>query len=924
MSIAHLVLCACLFCIASAAIAEKTNIDSGWRFALGHAGDPEKDFSFSPGSFSAFAKAGTDAGPISTGFSDSSWRVVDLPHDWVVELPFDETSDMMHGYKPVGRKFPQNSVGWYRKALIIPESDKGKRIRITFDGVFRDSKVWINGHWVGQNASGYVGKTYDLTDYVRFGQKNVIAVRVDASFMEGWFYEGAGIYRHVWLEKSPQVCFEQDGVYFDARVEPNPIVRTMAEVRNYTDTPVERELSVEIVAPDGKRFAAKSPPVTIPARGQETLVVECAVAHPLLWSPEQPNLYQATAKIEGDFYSHPIGFRTIRFDNDKGFFLNGKHYLIQGTCNHQDHAGVGAAVPNSVNEWRIKRLQEFGCNFYRSSHNPPTPELLDACDRLGMMVLDETRQFGSVGEPADELRRFIRRDRNHPSVIYWSIGNEEWGTQNSDESARIAREMMKQIHELDTSRLITFGANNGGTLTGINSVVDVRGFNYVLDSVAKYHQDRPEQPLHGSELASTTTTRGEYAEDPKRGYCRAYDHGGVGWGTSAEGWWTFTLDHPYFAGGFVWTGFDYRGEPTPYDWPNINSHFGIVDTCGFFKDVAYYYQTWWTTKPTLHILPHWNWAGDEGKVKDVWVFSNHEEVELFLNENSLGRQKVQRAGHLEWKVPYAPGRLTAKGYRAGKVVQESIVETTAPASQLHLELAAKPGLDGVAIVNVAGLDSAGRLDPLASNLVTFKLEGEGQILGVGNGDPSCHEPDVLVGEIPYQNLDGWKLKRFEGSPMNRPEVQPDTEIAAWEPTKLDGNQFPKAGDQGVFALDFLVANPETWETLEVGSIDDEAWIYLNGKLLGQSTDWNVTHEYKIAGQLVQGRNRLAVVAVNHGGIGGFKGKSALGGRYTQPRPYQRSLFHGLAQVIVKVRPGSGPVKLVATASGLKSSVETLK
>lgn len=908
--------------------AQRVNFDKGWHFALGHAADPEKDFGFSEGSFSAFSKSGTSAGPIGLGFSDDAWRTVDLPHDWAIELPFDPSADLMHGYKPVGRPFPQNSVGWYRKGFEVPKEDQGKRILITFDGVYRDAYVWVNGHLLGRNASGYMGFSFDLTDYVRYGTPNVISVRVDASDFEGWFYEGAGIYRHVWLTTADPVHFEEDGVLIQPTVgTKESTVYVGAEIRNETPELVTQAVTVTVKDAEGKVVGkATGKPVGVRKWSSRVVDAEVGITSVHLWSIEDPYLYTCEVTTSSDKYVRKIGFRTFRFDPDKGFFLNEKPLKIQGTCNHQDHAGVGAAVPDRLNEWRIAQLKKYGCNAYRTSHNPPTPELLDACDRLGMIVMDETRMFGSTGEARSQLERLVMRDRNHPSVVFWSIGNEEWATQNTEESARIATSMKRTIQELDGTRPITFAANNGGELGGINSVVDVRGFNYNLGAVDAYHKARPKQPVHGSEVASTVTTRGEYANDKEKAYMAAYDVRGVDWGSSAEEWWKVTLEREWFAGGFVWTGFDYRGEPTPYAWPNVSSHFGVLDTCGFWKDVTYYYQAMWTKEPVLHIFPTWNQPKNAFLPVDVWVFSNHEEVELFLNGRSLGRKKMTYGDHLSWSVPYEKGKLSAIGYRGGQKVQEASVETTGPATQIVVETERSTiDADGsdVAIVTVRAVDDMGRTVPDAMNKIDFALEGPGKIIGVGNGDPSCHEPDTMISTPNLAPITGWKMKRVTGDPTKLAEILPDFDDSGWEANDLHRNQLREPGTMAVFRSTFNIEDPASRTVLGVGPIDDLGWIFLNGKLLGTTNDWAASSRHDVEGKLKKGRNVLAIVVKNNGGEGGLTKGVQLVGSEIQPS-WSRSLFHGLAQVIIKSTGKPGDMTLRATSNELQTGALSIK
>jgi beta-galactosidase len=438
-------------------------------------------------------------------------------------------------------------------------------------------------------------------------------------------------------------------------------------------------------------------------------------------------------------------------------FLNGKAVKIKGTCNHQDHAGVGAGLPDRLQDFRIEKLKAMGSNAYRTSHNPPTPELIDACDRLGMLILDETRMMSSSEEGLNQLERLVRRDRNHASVFCWSIGNEE-PEQATDRGMREAATMKRLIRQLDPTRLVTEAMNNDPNWgKGLSAVVDVQGFNYGhAKQIDDFHGRFPKQFTMGTEVASTVSTRGVYENDSARGYVSAYDRNFPSWASTAEEWWSTYHARPWVAGGFVWTGFDYRGEPTPYNWPCISSHFGILDTCGFPKDLFSYYQAWWTDVPVLHLFPHWNWAGKEGQEIEVWCFTNLDRVELVLNGRSLGVQDVKRDSHVAWKVPYEPGAIEARGFKRapplppstapgpGQPVLVSRRETTGSPVKLVL----RPDRDRISadgedlsVVEVQVVDAEGRVVPMAHNEISFTLTGPGRIIGVGNGDPSCHEPD---------------------------------------------------------------------------------------------------------------------------------------------------------------------------------------
>jgi beta-galactosidase len=750
----------------SGPVRESLLFDWQWKFALGSAASGEDDFGY--GSGAAFAKAGESFGPPDPGFNDNTWRVVDIPHDWAVELDHVNVSDnniMNHGYKPIGRQFPRTSVGWYRRTFSVPLSDEGRKLALKFDGVFRNSRAWVNGHYIGTNLSGYEEFSLDVSDYVRYGQRNVVTVRVDATEGEGWFYEGAGIYRHVWLLKYGPVHIPQYGVFVRSTVGKG-FADVAVETALFNAAPVQRacELTSAIVDDQGKSISTTTTRNVILDQLREKRVDQTMrVSNARLWSLETPTLYTLLSVLSAggktlDSVVTTFGIRSVMFDKDKGFFLNGVHIKLKGVCCHQDHAGVGSALPDRLHYYRIERLKEMGCNAYRTSHHPPAPELLEACDRLGMLVMDENRLMGSSPELMGQFEKLILRDRNHPSVILWSIGNEEFRIQNTDIGNRIARSLGARVQQLDPTRQWTYAANNGNRFEGINSVVPVRGFNYlVISDIDRYHRDHPDQILLGSEEASTFCTRGIYANDTVHGYVSDYDRNIPGHGTLAESWWKFYDAREWLAGAFAWTGFDYRGEPAPYPWPCINSTFGIMDVCGFPKNNFYYYQAWWTDLDVLHIYPHWNWRGHEGKTVDVWCQSNCETVELFLNGKSLGTKTMERNGHLEWQVRYEPGILEARGVKNGRILTTKVQTTGEPARVVLTPDRGSIRADGedVSVVSVTVVDAQGRDVADAGNLIRFEVSGAGRILGVGNGDPSSHEADKFL-------TGGYQRKLFSG------------------------------------------------------------------------------------------------------------------------------------------------------------------
>jgi beta-galactosidase len=735
---------------------ERLLFDDGWRFAFGNGDDPTKDFGFGFGQ-SDFSKTGTFK--IATAdFDDSAWRPLDLPHDWAVELPFvadpsgkdDELKS--HGYRPLGRRFPATSVGWYRRSFEIPASDLGRRIRVDFDGAMRDSLVFVNGCFIGRNDSGYTPFGFDISDFVNYGGKNYIVVRVDASFGDGWFYEGAGIYRHVWLSKLDAVHFSEWETVVRPSVEGGGARLALSTlVENQGREAANPSLEWIIVGPDGREVArAQSPAQPVPPDGSAQYRAEAIVAAPALWSPDTPSLYSAVVKlIDGgrirDAEQVPFGIRTATFDAAKGFFLNGKPLKIQGTCNHQDHAGVGAALPDRLQTFRLSVLKSMGCNAVRTSHNMPTPEWVAGCDRLGLMMMCETRQMSSSPDGLRQLELMVKRYRNSPSIIIWSIGNEEWVLQEgkmAPEGERIARAMVDRCHELDPTRVVS-AAVNGNNEQGVSNALDIIGFNYQPAAIAPFHAKHPSRPIFGSETSSAVSTRGEYATDPARHTMSSYN-GVVDWGTTPEQWWSQYGGTEWLAGGFAWTGFDYRGEPTPYGWPSNSSQFGIVDLCGFPKDYFYYYKAWWGGAPSVHVFPHWNWPGREGQNVTVWVYSNLDEIELVLNGRSLGVKPMPRFKHVEWQVPYQPGVIEAIGRRGGRVIMTDRRETTGPAVRLRMS-SDRPAIDAdgrdVAMITVDVVDARGRPVPTANDKLAFRVSGAGRLIGVGNGNPNSLESD---------------------------------------------------------------------------------------------------------------------------------------------------------------------------------------
>ena len=736
-----------------AGLREHLLLDFGWRFHFGHATDAAKDFGFNSVRNGSFQKTGNFLPAAALPYDDTGWRDIDLPHDWVISLPFkNDVSLSSKGFYPIGRTYPENSVGWYLRVFDVPIEDKNKRISVEFDGVYREALVVFNGYYIGRHHGGYDPFRYDVTDFVKPGEPNVLLLRVDATESDGWFYEGAGIYRHAWLVKTASVHVAQWGTFVRSTVQgrqANLEIRT--EVENHAGATRGVRVTSTVLDASGKAVAkVSSKPLAVPNDGTGRFEQQVSVRSPELWSLEQRNMYLLVTEVEADgaatdHYETRFGIRTLRFDADTGFYLNGKNIKIKGTCNHQDHAGLGVALPDAAQRFRVKTLQEMGCNAYRSAHNPPTPELLDACDEMGMLFLDETRMMSSNPEGIAQFENLIRRDRNHPSVFMWNMGNEERES-TTETGLHMLSTMKRSATKLDGSRPVTVAPPPLGLSLGQGGLMvsDVIGYNYADPQIEAFHKTHPTLPCMGTENVSAVATRGAYTIDVAKGSVSSYDPYTTSGRASAEGWWRFVNTRPWMPGGFIWTGFDYRGEPSPYQWPNINSEYGFVDVCGFPKDTYYYYQAWWTEQPVLHVFPHWNWTGLEGKQIAVWVHSNMDSVELFQDGVSLGAIDVPKDSHLQWLVTYKPGVLEARGVRKG---QQMITrrETVGKAEKLAIRVdRTKIAADGTDLVFITAevQDTEGRALPITDHEVTFSASGAGRVIGTGNGDPMSHEPDT--------------------------------------------------------------------------------------------------------------------------------------------------------------------------------------
>ena len=758
-----------LLLVPSAMVAQRRtlNFDRGWRFHLGDLSLPL------PGAHEP-------------DFDDAGWRTLDVPHDWSIEGEFSDNNPAgVHGGALPG------GVGWYRKAFYISQRDSARLVFVEFDGAYRNSEVWINGRYLGKRPYGYSSFRYELTPYLRYGRgRNEIAVRVDNSQQpNSRWYSGSGIYRHVRLATVEPVHVDQWGTYIttpqvsadSARIA----IRTAVRNASRADQPITLRTSLYDAA--GREVARTSSVARIPADSVAEVAQQLVVRTPTFWSVERPFLYRAVSHVicqsgPCDEYTTPFGVRTFSFDADHGFVLNGQRLKIRGVCLHHDLGALGAAVNTRALERQLQIMKAMGVNALRTSHNPPAPELLDLTDRMGIIVLDEAFDMWKKGKTkydyhldwdawhVRDLTDLVRRDRNHPSVLMWSIGNEVREQRNDDTTGiTIARELAGIVRALDPTRPITAADDNVDPSNPLlrSGALDLMGLNYHHQTWADFPQNFPGQKFLATEATSALNTRGYYDQPsdsvaaydgpraspgrpaPNANYrISAYDHRRAAWGSLHEESWREIKKHDFLSGMFIWTGFDYLGEPTPYGWPARSSYFGIVDLAGFPKDPYYMYQSEWTDRPVLHVFPHWNWTS--GDTIDVWAYTNADEVELFLNGVSLGvRRKASDVFHLMWRVAYAPGTLRAVARKAGNVLATEEVKTAGAPARIALvpdRATLRADGDDLSFVTVTVLDRAGVAVPTGDNLIRFQISGGGEgggatrIEDVDNGDEISHAP----------------------------------------------------------------------------------------------------------------------------------------------------------------------------------------
>jgi beta-galactosidase len=685
-------------------------------------------------------------------YSDSSWRSLSVPHDWSIELSFNQSSA-----SGAGGGYLDGGVGWYRKTFTLGTSYAGKQILIDFDGVYMNSQVWINGTSLGTRPYGYSTFQYDLTPYVKTdGSSNVLAVRVNNNLPTSRWYSGSGIYRNVWLTVINPVHVAFNGVYVSTPTvnASSGSVSVATDLENKSTSSQSVTLKTTILDSSGSLVTSNTSSATsLSASGKSTVTQSLNVSNPRLWSPDSPNLYQVKVEVQVggatvDTYLAPLGFRWFSFSSSSGMSFNGNYMKMHGTCNHHDLGALGAAFNTRAMERQLQSLKSIGINALRTSHNPPAPELLALADRLGFVVMDEAFDCWESGKTTNDyhlyfsqwaqtdIQDMVRRDRNHPSVTLWSIGNEI-----PSATTTTATNLRNWVRAIDSSRPVTWNTMDvGGSVQGVLDLQEFSYNSYQYDSVHSAHSD---WKIFNSESSSAVRSRGIYKTPTSTNIlsgsdnqCSSYDNSVVSWGASAENAYKDDMNRNWILGQFIWTGFDYIGEPTPYSWPAKSSYFGIFDTAGIPKDIAYFYQSHWTTAPMVHVLPHWNYSS--GTTVPVWVYTNCDSVELFLNNVSQGSKGMTSSTmHLEWSVSWSSGTLRADCKRNGSVVASDTVKTAGSAAQLKLTPDRTTiTADGRDLVYVTAevQDSSGVVVPTASNGVTFAVSGPGKIVGVDNGN----------------------------------------------------------------------------------------------------------------------------------------------------------------------------------------------
>ena len=893
--------------------------NSGWAFSLGSHIDE-----FNTLGIDKYSDA---AGAAARFYDYNNWEKIDLPHDWVPALKKDIAANTFAGAYPNTHyhRFTMErranipevfNIGWYRKQFAFRREWAGKRIFIEFEGVFRDATVFSNGVYLDRHMSGYTGFTLELTDHLVEDTDNSIAVRVDCDNPEGWWYEGAGIYRNVRLLVGEPVYVKRRKTVI--RTALDGTVSASAVLVNDTGNTGTQRVLFRILDAEGAMVARAECSASLVPYGETTVQAQLSITNPRLWSVDDPYLYTLEIRAGDELDAVSFGVRTVAFDADRGFLLNGKPLKIRGADMHQDFGGVGVALTDNLHAYKISRLKEMGVNAYRT-HHALAASLLDICDRMGMLVMEETRMFGTSPEAVRQLTDIIEQDRNHPCVFIWSLGNEEFSVQNDPWSARLMKKMTRIVRALDPTRPVTYAGCNGSDFTGANSAAEVRGVNYIRNSsdghwLDQYHKDHPGQPIIGTEEGSYVLSRGGAVNDLASGRLDALGDVTMPWGSTPKGWVKYYEERDYLAGGFMWTGFDYRGEPNPFYYRNVVSSFGTIDLCGMEKPTFYYYRAWWTDVPTLKLAPHWN-HGD-GEQATVAVFTNCEQVTLSLNGREIETRKVERFDAPVFTLPFEPGVLTATGVRGGMTLKDELV-TSGETAQVHITPVLKAQDSGdVAIYQLDAYDAAGVFCPLASDEVNIGITN-GRIVGVGNGDPSSMDAEQRPAQekamylcsfsceagvypIPakapnelYKRCDWLEMEDRTNSPAG---FEDDFRLVA----RFAHNRSP--AERQVYTA--KVNGAETYEYVEFERLGSKTEVFLNGEKIGDTLRThgrqanNANRPYRFYAHFAAGEKELTVIALHEeSDPPAMSGYVKIGKR--AETPWRVRLHYGKARVFVK-------------------------
>lgn len=754
---------------------KRINFDNCWRFFRGDLAPKKNTDQWGGAKARAYS-----FGAAAYDFDDSGWEEIELPHDFVIDGDYTVKNNEASQMRDIPEMESINSrhfaggcleggAAWYRKKFFIDRKAAGKRIYIHFGGIYRDSCIYMNEYYIDRHESGYSSFYYDITDFVNIGEENLIAIRVDSSGREGWWYEGGGIYRHVWLEFADSIHTAPYGIFVSSKADlksKSADINISIKILNKEFTDKWITVKGVIENQEGDYVDGFESGINILQWDKGFINERIHINEAQLWDIDSPYMYNLKLRLyDGDRLcdenEQHFGIRDMRFDSDTGFWLNGRNLRIQGLCCHHDHAGVGIGIPDDVNEYRIHQMKSVGANAYRSAHHAPSDELLDICDKEGMLVFAETRRMSSAPEDIEALRSMVKHGRNHPCIFLWGIGNEEIFSQNRSETARTTRTMKAEIHKLDPTRPVTSSVvcwdgkkrfNSAAGYIEVTKNLDIMGFNYCIEAWDDYHHRMPDQPIMITEATSNSWTRGCYCTNEEKGQYFIYDDNNINKcksGSKAvkkdqgEKMWRDFAARPYLAGIFIWTGIDYRGEPTPLTYPSVYTQFGIFDYCGFEKDNFYYYKSWWKNEPVLHIFPHWNHKDKVGQPINIYCYSNLDEAEIIVNGKSYGRKKIEKNWYQEWSsVIYEAGEVKAIGYKNGKEVMVKFVRTTGAVNKIEL----KPYKDavrigGTAIINVQLIDENGVVVPDSDNEISFNIRGAGKFVGTGNGNPGDHAKD---------------------------------------------------------------------------------------------------------------------------------------------------------------------------------------